>query len=343
MSKCPGHLGHFDVKFAPVRRVFLSLPSQALIPLQPPQTPILRVLSSPAYFSSPVLTQQPIHAALSDTGRVRAQNEDSCVINASAGVYVICDGMGGAAAGEVASHLAADTFQDFLANPRTPSGSRPMTLPDAPSNNPHHNPQTRIHAAILAANRAVRNYADTAQELTGMGTTLIALVYTAAQFRERRAVPRPGGNSRSVPPTLFLANVGDSRCYRVRDGTLLQLSEDHSFVEEQLRAGRITAEEAVASPMRNFLTRAIGAHEHVEPDIQSYRPEPQDLYLLASDGLTRELTDSEIQEILCRLIPVEHPSTIHLEIAAQALVDAANARGGRDNVTVLLLAFPPSK
>lgn len=289
-----------------------------------------------------MLTQHPIHAALSDTGRVRSRNEDAWVIHQAAGVYVLCDGMGGAAAGEVASHLAAETFQDFLANPRSPSGSRRVTVPSAPSNDPHHNPQTRLHAAILAANRAVRGYAETAPELAGMGTTLIALFHTAAHFRERRAVPRPGPSSRSAPPSLFLANVGDSRCYRLRHGALLQLSEDHSFVEEQLRAGRITPEEAARSPMRNFLTRAIGAHPHIEPDIQSYRPEPEDLYLLASDGLTRDLSDPEIHEILARLVPVEHPTAIHLEIACQALVDAANARGGRDNTTVLLLAFPPA-
>ena len=263
------------------------------------------------------------------------------MINEEAGIFVVCDGMGGAAAGEVASALAAEAFQDFLANPQTPSGSRRVVLPAAPSNNPHHNPQTRMHAAILAANRAVRAYAESSPELAGMGTTLIALYYRAAEFRERRSVPRAGASSRSAPASLFLANVGDSRCYRLRNGALLQVSEDHSYVEEQLRAGRITAEEAEHSPMRNFLTRAVGAHPHVEPDIQSYRPKAGDVYLLASDGLTRELLDFEIGEILAQLIPVEDPTSIHLEIACRALVDAANARGGRDNVTVLLLAFPP--
>ncbi len=263
------------------------------------------------------------------------------MINEAAGVYVVCDGMGGAAAGEVASQLAAETFQDFLANPRTPSGSRRVTVPARPSNNPHHNPQTRMHAAILAANRAVRERGEAVPELAGMGTTLIALFYTAGQFQERRLVPRAGASSRSAPASLFLAHVGDSRCYRLRDGALLQMSEDHSFVEEQRRAGMITAEEAAESPMRNVLTRAIGAYPHVEPDIQSYRPEGRDVYLLASDGLTRELADAEIREVLTRSVPLDHPTAVDLEIACQVLVDEANARGGRDNVTVLLLAFPP--
>ena len=133
--------------------------------------------------------------------------------------------------------------------------------------------------------------------------------------------------------------MGDSRCYRLRDGALLQLSEDHSFVEEQVRAGLITADEAAQSPMRNLLTRAIGAHPHVEPDIQSYRPEAGDVYLLATDGATLELADGEIGELLQTWIPVERPTSTDLQMECQALVDAANARGGRDNVTVLLVMF----
>ncbi len=289
-------------------------------------------------------TRTPIYAALSDIGRHRRGNEDAYVVNPAAGVYAVCDGMGGAAAGEVASELAAETFQDFLAHPRTPAGTRPVRGPATPSNDlhhdPDHDPQTRMHAAIVAANRAVRSYAETAPELAGMGTTLIALYHREGEFRERMSDPRPGASSRLAPRSLFLANVGDSRCYRLRDGVLLQLSEDHSFVEEQLRAGHISADEAATSPMRNFLTRAVGAHPQVEPDIRGYRPEAADVYLLASDGLTRELADGEIRAILERLIPVEQPTPVHLEMACRALVDAANARGGRDNITVLLLAFP---
>ena len=291
----------------------------------------------------------PIYTALSDVGRHRRGNEDACVVDPAAGVYVVCDGMGGAAAGEVASQMAAETFQEFLANPPMPSGTRSMRWPAARSNdprrdprdNPRDDPQTRMHAAILAANRAVRSYAETSPELAGMGTTLVALYHRAGPLREQGRISRPGASSRSAPPSLFLANVGDSRCYRLRDGALLQLSEDHSFVEEQLRAGQISVEEAARSPMRNFLTRAVGAHAQVEPDIQSYRPEATDVYLLASDGLTRELADAEIGDFLRGLVPVEQPTAMDLEIACQALVDAANLRGGRDNITVLLLAFPP--
>ncbi len=288
----------------------------------------------------PLLTGNPIYASLSDTGRVRRHNEDAWAASPTAGVYVICDGMGGAAAGEVASRIAAETFLDFLVHPRSPSGSRRVAVPSTASNNPQHNPQTRLHAAILAANRAVLAYAAEAPERTGMGTTLVALFHAIPHFQERRSVPRPASNPRSAPATLFLANVGDSRCYRLRRGAFNQLSQDHSFVEEQLRAGSITPEEAAASPMRNFLTRAIGAGTHVEPDIQSYRPEPGDLYLLASDGLTRELRDQEVVAILRGFIPASDRTPLHLQLACQALVDSANQRGGRDNVTVLLLAFP---
>lgn len=288
-----------------------------------------------------MLTGNPIHAALSDIGRVRSRNEDAFAIGSEAGVYVLCDGMGGAAAGEIASQIATETFLDFLANPRSPSGSRRVLLPSTPSNNPQHNPQTRIHAAILAANRAILAYAAADPDLHGMGTTLVALYRPPVTFRERRSFPRPTSrNPRSAPASLFLANVGDSRCYRLRQGAFDQLSEDHSFVAEQLRAGEITAEVAAASPMRSFLTRALGAGPHVEPDILSYRPEPGDLYLLASDGLSRDLADSAIAAILAGLVPARRPTPRHLEIACHALIDQANRHGGHDNTTVLLVAFP---
>ncbi len=294
-----------------------------------------------------MFTGHPIHAALSHPGRVRSHNEDAWAVDVASGLYVICDGMGGSPGGEVASQLACERFLNVLTAPRnSPSGSRRIPA-NTLSNDPQHNPQTRLHAAILAANQAVLEEAAAVPALHGMGTTLIGLLHTAPNFVERRAVPRSTLLRNSGPPSLFLANVGDSRCYRLRKGALHQLSHDHSYVNEQLRAGRITPEQAAFSPMRNYLTRAVGVHSHVEPDIQSYRPEPNDLYLLASDGLTGELTDAEIAAILTREVPsiTVAPNNLKLpldlQIACQTLVHAANERGGRDNVSVLLLAFPP--
>lgn len=267
---------------------------------------------------------QVIHAMSSHPGRVRSHNEDSCAVCPELGTFVVCDGMGGAAAGEIASRLAAQTLIDHLAQPASPIVR----------------PQTRLHSAVLAANSAVHRHARENPQLSGMGTTMVALLHVPAPTRDRRAVPRGTKPQRFVtPPSLFLANVGDSRCYRWRGGVLSQLSIDHSFVDAQLRAGEITAEEAASSPMRNFITRAIGPQDHIEPDIDSVRTEPGDLFLLASDGLTRELDNEEIAAILEQELPPGVPRQGELDGAARALTAAANERGGRDNITVLLLCF----
>jgi serine/threonine protein phosphatase PrpC len=175
-----------------------------------------------------------------------------------------------------------------------------------------------------------------------MGTTLVALLHTpilnGAHAKRRTASDHT--NSRvSDPPTLWLGHVGDSRCYRRRRGHLEQLTHDHSLVEEQLRAGQITAAQAAQSPMRNLITRAIGSQATVEAEIQSHRPQPNDVYLLASDGLTHEISDEEISEILAE-IP-KPPTKKSLTAACEALITAANRNGGNDNITVLLIGITP--
>ncbi len=215
---------------------------------------------------------------LSDRGRLRRGNEDTCAASPLSGVFVVCDGMGGAAGGEVASHLAAETFLSHLAG-ETGRGLRRS--------------QARIDAAVQAANRAVFQQAQRTPQLTGMGTTLVGLVHDSLRCA-RTTSCRP----------LWLVHVGDSRCYLWRDRHLERLTEDHSLVEEQVRAGQITAAQAMESPMRNLITRAVGSQATVEPEIHDFDPRPGDLYLLASDGLTRDLTDDEIATILCRVPPV---------------------------------------
>jgi serine/threonine protein phosphatase PrpC len=195
--------------------------------------------------------------------------------------------------------------------------------------------QTRLAEAIHAANQAVFRYSRKSPSLQGMGTTLVALLWEEAP-----------ANS-----TLWIAHVGDSRCYRLRSGTLQLLTRDHSLVEEQVRAGVLSRVQATASPMRNIITRAIGTQSTVEPEIAACDRQPGDLYLLASDGLSRDLDEATIAWILTRNAS---PATITavrggsakpapgmraaLETACQALVDAANANGGHDNITVLLVA-----
>ena len=232
-----------------------------------------------------------IYAMLTHRGRVRHGNEDTCAAAPEIGAFVVCDGMGGAAAGEIASTLAADTFLANLA----PSAKGSQTA----------SPEARLNAAIQAANQAVYQQSRQSHKLAGMGTTLVGLLHAPIGNggSAKRRTPSDHTNSRVTdPPTLWLGHVGDSRCYRRRRGRLEQLTHDHSLVEEQLRAGQITAAQAARSPMRNLITRAIGSQATVEADIQSHRPQPNDVYLLASDGLTHEVEDEEISAILA-----DHP------------------------------------
>jgi PPM family protein phosphatase len=229
-------------------------------------------------------------AGVTDRGRVRQANEDSFVMHAEAGAFVVCDGMGGAAAGETASHVAAETALAVLAKSQPGANA--------------------LREAVRVANSAVYDRAQHDPRLEGMGTTLVAL-----------SVGKDTG---------WLGHVGDSRCYRWRSGALERLTQDHSIVEEQIRIGRMTREQARRSPMQNVITRAVGTRAEVVADIQEVPLEQGDLYLLASDGLTRELTDAAVATIL-------ESKANNPEAACSALLAAANAAGGRDNITCVVV------
>lgn len=233
-------------------------------------------------------------AMRSSVGRVRSTNEDFCTASPENGIFVVCDGMGGAAAGEVASQLAATTFVQQLEST--------LSIADEI--------ESSLKVAVKAANQAVHERAAESSSTRGMGTTLVALL------------------AREQGRKLWLTHVGDSRCYRMRAGTLTQMSRDHSLVEEQIAAGQLTREQAERSPMRNIITRAIGTNAEVEPEVQPLAVEAGDLYLLSSDGLTRELSDEKLRELL---------GDEKLDAMCEALLEAANAAGGNDNITVLLL------
>jgi serine/threonine protein phosphatase PrpC len=236
-------------------------------------------------------------AAVSDKGRKRPSNEDAFGYSTEHGVYLVCDGMGGAAAGEIASSLAVDEFMRLLTN----------RAADVPL-------QEVIDEAILTANEAIYSRSQANPKLSGMGTTMVSLV-----VEERR---------------VRVLNIGDSRCYRLRGGHLEQISQDHSLVDEQVRLGRMTPAEALRSPLRNVITRALGTQSRVTPDIFELEAEPGDLFLLCSDGLTRELPDPKIETILA---DGQATAPDSLEALCCRLVEAANQAGGGDNITCLLL------
>jgi serine/threonine protein phosphatase PrpC len=233
-------------------------------------------------------------AAVTDRGRKRPSNEDAFGYSVEDGVFAVCDGMGGAAAGEIASSLAVDEVLRLF-DGRFAGQTAPM-------------PQL-AEQAIVAANEAIYSRSQRNYRLNGMGTTLVFLVVEDAR--------------------VWVLNVGDSRCYRLRNRTLEQLTLDHSLVEEQVRLGRMTRAEALRSPLRNVITRALGTQCRVTPDIFELQAEPGDLFLLCSDGLTRELADPTIESLL--------NADLGLEDMGASLVVAANKAGGHDNITCVLV------
>lgn len=235
-------------------------------------------------------------AAATDRGRKRPTNQDAFGYSVEHGIFVICDGMGGAAAGEIASALAIDEMMRQLAN----------GLSGAPT-------LEKATEAVHQANQAIYARSQSNAKLCGMGTTLVALI-AAHDGEDRR---------------IRILNIGDSRCYSMRKGQLTQVTLDHSLVEEQVRLGRMTKSEAHRSPLQNVITRALGTQSSVTPDLFEIDAESGDLFLLCSDGLTRELTDEQIEAQLKGEQPLD-------ETCAQ-LVKAANKAGGHDNITCLLI------
>jgi serine/threonine protein phosphatase PrpC len=256
-------------------------------------------------------------SGLSDVGRKRSSNEDSYAVAPEHGLFVVADGMGGHAAGEVASRLAVESIARHI------SGSDARNQPTLPASfrspTPHEAdlpaPGRMVLNAIRLANQEIVRSVRKDSTMRGMGTTVVI-----AHVRGTRA---------------YIGSVGDSRAYLVRNAEIRQLTSDHTFVNEQVLAGTLTAAEARSHPARNILTRAVGSQEDVEPDLLEQDLMVGDLILLCSDGLTTMVDDHGILETLRG-----HPDDI--EAGCHALVDLANARGGDDNVTVILIAVVPA-
>ncbi len=244
-------------------------------------------------------------AGKSDIGCVRANNEDHLGWDAEAGILVVCDGMGGAAAGEVASRMAVEVVLQYFREGGQ-SGNDPQSgsvIKDVSAR------AQRLASAIHKANAAIYRAAMQNPAQQGMGSTIVAIAVAEGQFS--------------------VAHVGDSRVYLLRDGTIRQLTEDHSFVTEMVRRGIMGREAAEASGLRNVITRALGSEAEVRPDVRDWPTLPHDVLLLASDGLTRQINDESIRNIV-----EQAPS---LDAACDRLIAAAKESGGEDNITCLLL------
>ena len=248
------------------------------------------------------------YEALTDVGRKRKGNEDSLFVNPEQNLFVVADGMGGHAAGEVASKVAVDSINEFVC---LTGGDEEITWPFGLDETISYD-GNRLKTAIRYANRKVLEATKERADYEGMATTVVAVLVDGAEAN--------------------LAHVGDSRVYRLRDGAIEQLTADHSWVNEQVHSGVISADQARSHPLRNVVTRALGGKPDLQVDMMAHKLQAGDHLLLCSDGLTTMLTDEEIADIV-------KAAQGDVKKAARDLVDAANAHGGEDNITVLLLRF----
>ncbi|HEX5134078.1 MAG TPA: PP2C family serine/threonine-protein phosphatase, partial [Thermoanaerobaculia bacterium] len=209
---------------------------------------------------------------LTDVGKKRKHNEDAYALDVNEGLFIVADGMGGHAAGEVAAKITVETIGEFIAATRQ---KEEATWPFRYDHQLQFN-SNRLAIAIEKANERVMAAVAAQPWLKGMGTTVVA-----GLLNEK---------------TLSLAHVGDSRAYLFRDGRLMRLTDDHSWVHEQVAAGILTEEEAKSHPLKNVVTRALGGGPSVSPDLQELTFQPGDEFLFCSDGLTTMLSDEEIME-----------------------------------------------
>lgn len=241
----------------------------------------------------------------SDVGRERAHNEDAILVDGERKLVVLADGMGGYQAGEVASQLAVDVVRDDSSHLDISEADLGRVDPDTGISVA----MRQLRGAIEKANNRICSVARGREELNGMGTTIVA-----ARFYDGR---------------VGIAHVGDSRCYRLRERVLEQLTRDHSYVQDQLEKGLISEEDAKNSPQKNLITRALGIDAIAEADVKEYRTRPGDLYLLCSDGLSDLVDDEAIQTVLAtEKAPGDH---------VKFLIDKANTNGGRDNISVIIV------
>ena len=244
-------------------------------------------------------------AALTDPGRRRDNNEDSYCVREDLGLFLVADGMGGHVAGEVASRVAAEEIERLIGS-TVPAGPTSGTATEGAASG---HPADRLNAAFVQANWRLADRIAGDASLHGMATTAVALL--------------------SDGQAVALAHVGDSRAYRYRAESLMRLTRDHSWVEEQIRSGVLTPDAARRHPWRHVVTRAIAGTDDIDVEVADVSLEPGDRVLLCSDGLSSVVSDTGIAAVLRDARP---PGDLCRE-----LVSRANAAGGPDNVTVVLV------
>ncbi|MBN2529184.1 MAG: Stp1/IreP family PP2C-type Ser/Thr phosphatase [Deltaproteobacteria bacterium] len=248
-------------------------------------------------------------AGETDVGQKRNHNEDTFSINESEALFVVCDGMGGHASGEVASQMAVETIRTFFKDTRDdPEVTWPYKMDRS-----RQYEENRLTTAIKYANVRIFESAKKEPKFHGMGTTITALYF--------------------IEDGVYRAHVGDSRIYRFREGEYEQISEDHSLLNDYIKMKKLTPEEIASFPHKNVIVRALGMKESVKVDVVMEKPKSGDIYLMCSDGLSDEVSDEKMAEILAA-----HGSDV--QSSCHALVEEANRNGGHDNITVVLVRVP---
>lgn len=245
--------------------------------------------------------------ARTESGPVRENNEDALLIDVEQGVFSVADGMGGHAAGEVAATLAVEAIREILVGSSDPEETR-LVREDEPTE-VGDILRERLRYAMNQASVQIRRQSEIAPHMRGMGTTLVVLVIEGGQ--------------------AHLAHVGDSRAYLFREGTLVRLTRDHTVVQQEIDAGRLTPELARLVPHKHILTQSVGFHGSVEPDSVTRVVEEKDIFVLCSDGLTDVVSDEEI----CRICEHTQPEEL-----ADTLVEKALAADTQDNITVVVVS-----
>lgn len=245
------------------------------------------------------------YAAKTDVGRKRTHNEDYFALIEEEQLFIVADGMGGHACGEVASKLAADSIGEFYVHSRDPDATWPFRYDIKRSHT-----ENRLVAAVRLANARIYEKAQSSPTLRGMGTTLVSCLMSDEH--------------------IYVLHVGDSRCYRLRGDQLVQLTRDHSLLEDYKDARPdMTEEEMKNFPHKNVITRALGMRDTVSVEINRYEIESGDLYLLCSDGLSGMLNDKELAKLMA--------AHANLEEQVSVLIQEANQNGGNDNITAMVV------